>query len=75
VAHDINYHKIGITNVYEAGGARLVSLMVLDPATRKETPHRLAVGDVLPVGDQKYKITQIELASGAKKGFIVLQKQ
>jgi hypothetical protein len=75
VSHDVNYHKVGITSVYEAGGARLVSLMVLDPTTRKETPHRLQVGDVLPVGDQKFKVTKIELAAGAKKGFIVLQKQ
>jgi len=73
-AHDLNHHKIGITSIYEAGGTRLASLMVLDPTTRRETPQRLQVGDTMQVGDARYKVTKIELASGAKKGSLTLEK-
>ena len=68
-AHDLNHHKVGITSVYEAGGAKLVSLMVLDPTTRRETPHRLQVGDTFPVGDHTYKVAAINVP-----GSITIQK-
>ena len=73
-AHDVSHHKIGITNVYEAGGTKLVSLSVLEPTTRRETPHRLQIGDTLQLGTDSYKITAITLASGAKKGSVTIQK-
>jgi hypothetical protein len=73
-AHKINHHMVGITSVYEAGGTKLVSLMVLEPTSRKETPHRLQVGDTLAVGTEKYKLTAITLPAGGGKGSITFQK-
>ena len=73
-AHTLSHHMVGITNVYEAGGTKLVSLMVLEPTTRKETPHRLQVGDTLTVETDKFKITAITLAAKDKKGSITIQK-
>jgi hypothetical protein len=73
-AHKVGDHMIGITNVYEAGGTKLVSLMLLEPTTRKETPHRLQVNDVLAVGTAKYKVTDIKLPKGSEKGSITIQK-
>jgi hypothetical protein len=73
-AHDVSQHKVGITSVYEAGGTRLASVVVLDPSTRRETPHRLQVGDTMQVGTDRYKITKIDAAAGSKKGSITIQK-
>jgi hypothetical protein len=73
-SHDVSHHKVGITSVYEAGGTRLASVVVLDPGTRRETPLRLQVGDTMQVGTDRYKVTQIEPAAGARKGSITIQK-
>jgi hypothetical protein len=73
-AHKVNHHMIGITSVYEAGGTKLVSLVVLEPTSRAETPHRLQVNDVLAIGTEKYKITAITPGAGGAKGSITIQK-
>jgi hypothetical protein len=73
-AHKVSDHMVGITNVYEAGGTKLASIMVLEPTSRKETPHRLAVNDVLTIGTDKYKVTAIKLPAGGAKGSITIQK-
>jgi hypothetical protein len=73
-AHDVSHCKVGITSVYEAGGAKLVSLSVMEVATRRETPHRAQVGDTIPIGSDRYKVTAITMPAGAKKGSVTLQK-
>lgn len=65
--------SVGVMNVYEdSPGVIVATLSIHDPSTKREEDIKVKLGDVVTLGQARYRVVEVAAGSGQNRGHVAL---